>query len=194
MLTTEFPSTSGDITLAGFNTGDEVYEARRRIGFCPQFDALFPRLTGREHVQLYASIKGTPYSFVEEMAATKLSSVGLCSADCDRLSAHYSGGMKRKLSLACAMIGNPRLCFFDEPTTGVDPVGRREIWTMISGMLNDVSVPDEEKPSVILTTHSMEECEVCDVETWCRSRCIIFLTILLHRHCPLALASWRTVD
>ena len=94
------------------------------------------------------------------MAETKLAAVGLSFSDCDRLSAHYSGGMKRRLSLACATIGLPRLCFFDEPTTGVDPVGRREIWTMISNMLNDDSIPDEERPSVLLTTHSMEECEV----------------------------------
>lgn len=159
ILTTEFPPTNGDASLAGFSIRDSVYEARRRIGYCPQFDALFTNMTGREHVELYASIKGTPHQFVKEAAAAKLAAVGLSAFDCDRLSAHYSGGMKRRLSLACATIGLPRLCFFDEPTTGVDPVGRREIWMMISDMLTGDSIPDAEKPSVLLTTHSMEECE-----------------------------------
>jgi ATP-binding cassette, subfamily A (ABC1), member 3 len=159
MLTAEFPPTSGDATLAGFSVTHEPQKTRRRIGYCPQFDAHFANLTGREHLELYASIKGIPKLFVKDAAASKLAEVGLSPEDSDRLSAGYSGGLKRRLSLACATIGQPQLVFLDECSTGVDPVARREIWQMISDMVAGVNVPMEEKTSVILTTHSMEECE-----------------------------------
>ena len=75
----------------------------------PQFDAHFANLTGREHCELYASIKGVPKEAVKEAAEIKLRKVGLEEKDWDRLSAGYSGGMKRRLSLACAMIGEPQI-------------------------------------------------------------------------------------
>jgi ATP-binding cassette, subfamily A (ABC1), member 3 len=157
MLTAEFPPTSGDATLAGFSVSTEPQKTRRRIGYCPQFDAHFAQLSGRNHVELYASIKGIPAAFVKEAAALKLKEVGLSEYDSDRLCANYSGGMRRRLSFACATIGQPQILFLDECTTGVDPVARREIWELISDMVS--SGPEEEKASVILTTHSMEECE-----------------------------------
>ena len=159
MLTAEFPPTSGDATLANFSVTHQPEATRRRIGYCPQFDAHFSNLTGREHVELYASIKGVPKEFVKEAAATKLREVGLSKDDSDRLSAGYSGGMKRRLSLACATIGQPQIMFLDECSTGVDPVARREIWQLISDMVSGDNIPEEERTSVILTTHSMEECE-----------------------------------
>jgi len=159
MLTAEFPPSSGDATLAGYSVANEPEKTRRRVGYCPQFDAHFANLTGREHVELYASIKGIPVSLVKEAAASKLAQVGLSEFDSDRLAAGYSGGMKRRLSLANATIGNPQIVFLDECSTGVDPVARREIWEMISNMVSDKNVPKEDRTSVILTTHSMEECE-----------------------------------
>jgi ABC-type multidrug transport system ATPase subunit len=159
MLTAEFPPTSGDATLAGFSVSREPQKTRRRIGYCPQFDAHFANLTGREHVELYASIKGVPLGLVKEAAAAKLREVGLSEKDSDRLSAGYSGGMKRRLSLACATIGQPQIVFLDECSTGVDPVARREIWQLVSDMVSGPNVPENERTSVILTTHSMEECE-----------------------------------
>ena len=74
-------------------------------------------------MELYASIKGVPKAFVKEAAAAKLKEVGLSEADCDRLAAGYSGGMKRRLSLACATIGQPRVVFLDEASTGVGKWG-----------------------------------------------------------------------
>jgi ABC-type multidrug transport system ATPase subunit len=112
------------------------------------------QLTGREHVELYAKIKGIPRHFVKEAAASKLAEVGLSATDSDRLSAQYSGGMKRRLSLACATIGQPQIVFLDECSTGVDPVARREIWQLISDMVAPGNFPAEERASVILTTHS----------------------------------------
>jgi len=159
MLTAEFPPTSGDAILAGFSVTKQPESIRRRIGYCPQFDAHFANMTGREHVELYASIKGIPSEFVKKAAADKLSEVGLDVIDCDRLSSGYSGGMKRRLSLACAMIGKPQIVFLDECSTGVDPVARREIWQLISNMVAGDNLPEGNQTSVILTTHSMEECE-----------------------------------
>jgi ATP-binding cassette, subfamily A (ABC1), member 3 len=158
MLTAEFPPSSGDATLSGFSIVREPQRIRRRIGYCPQFDAHFANMTGREHVELYAAIKGIPQRQVVAAARKKLAEVGLSEKDSDRVSSNYSGGMKRRLSLACATIGKPSVVFLDECSTGVDPVARREIWQMISDMVavdeNGVS-----KTSVVLTTHSMEECE-----------------------------------
>lgn len=159
MLTAEFPPTSGDAILAGYSVCKEPEKTRRRIGYCPQFDAHFANMTGREHVQLYAAIRGIPKELIDEAVDAKLMEVGLSDADSRRLSAGYSGGMKRRLSLACATIGQPQIVFLDECSTGVDPVARRDIWKLISDMVTGGDIPDEERTSVILTTHSMEECE-----------------------------------
>jgi len=177
MLTAEFPPTSGDAWLNGYSVTNEPELIRRSIGYCPQFDAHFMNMTGREHVELYASIKGVPEEEIHELCAMQLKAVGLSDEDADKLSSGYSGGMKRKLSVACASIGRPRIVFLDEvrisesigsappfffffayipilqPSTGMDPVARRDLWKTIIGMTSDGST------SVILTTHSMEECE-----------------------------------
>uniref|UniRef100_A0A7S1URZ1 ABC transporter domain-containing protein n=1 Tax=Grammatophora oceanica TaxID=210454 RepID=A0A7S1URZ1_9STRA len=108
---------------------------------------------------MYAAIKGVPKEEIADATAEKLSEVGLNEFDSDRLSSGYSGGMKRKLSVACATIGNPQIVFLDEPSTGMDPVARRDMWQVISDMVTGGDTPDEERTSVILTTHSMEECE-----------------------------------
>jgi ATP-binding cassette, subfamily A (ABC1), member 3 len=158
MLTAEFPPTSGDATLAGYCVSAEPQKTRRRIGYCPQFDAHFPNLSGREHVELYASVKGVPKHLLDGVVAAKLREVGLSEIDSDRLTSQYSGGMRRRLSLACATIGQPQIVFLDECSTGVDPVARREIWQLVSDMVK-VDVPYEHRTSVVLTTHSMEECE-----------------------------------
>jgi ATP-binding cassette, subfamily A (ABC1), member 3 len=159
MLTAEFPPSEGDATLAGFSVKNDPEKTRRRIGYCPQFDAHFQNMTGREHVQLYAAIKGVPAADVEAAVNSKLAEVGLSVFDSNRLSQGYSGGMKRKLSVACATIGQPQIVFLDEPSTGMDPVARRDMWAVISEMVNGGNMPDEERTSVILTTHAMEECE-----------------------------------
>lgn len=160
MLTAEFPPTSGDAVLAGFSVTNQPEQTRRRIGYCPQFDAHFMNLTGTEHVRLYAAIKGVPKEMIDEAVAIKLDEVGLSKFDSDRVSSEYSGGMKRKLSVACATIGNPQIVFLDEPSTGMDPVSRRDLWNVISNMVTGhESLDPTKRTSVILTTHSMEECE-----------------------------------
>mmetsp|Transcript_30651 Transcript_30651/g.64872 ORF Transcript_30651/g.64872 Transcript_30651/m.64872 type:complete len:1373 (-) Transcript_30651:2144-6262(-) len=160
MLTAEFPPSSGDALLAGFSVNNEPEQTRRRIGYCPQFDAHFANMTGWEHVELYAVIKGVPQDLLKEAVTAKLDEVGLSESDGKRLSSGYSGGMKRKLSVACATIGAPQIVFLDEPSTGMDPVARRDLWKVISKMIQGTSdMLENERTSVILTTHSMEECE-----------------------------------
>merc|ERR1712071_55219 len=159
MLTAEFSPTSGDAWLDGFSVSAAPEETRRRIGYCPQFDAHFLKMTGREHVELYSAIKGIPREHVKNAATAKLEEVGLNKEDSNKLSSKYSGGMKRKLSVACATIGQPPIVFLDEPSTGMDPCARRELWKMISSMVKSVDHTGEARTSVILTTHSMEECE-----------------------------------
>lgn len=160
LLTAEFPPSSGDAKLASFSVKNEPELTRRKIGYCPQFDAHFANMTGWEHVELYAVIKGVPQNYLKEVVASKLTEVGLSLVDGKRPSSEYSGGMKRKLSVACATIGAPQIVFLDEPSTGMDPVARRDLWKVISRMIAGRSdMPESQKPSVILTTHSMEECE-----------------------------------
>lgn len=160
MLTAEFPPSGGDAMLAGFSVSSEPEQTRRRIGYCPQFDAHFANMTGWEHIELYAVIKGVPRGLLKEVVASKLNEVGLSEFDGKRLSSGYSGGMKRKLSVACATIGAPQIVFLDEPSTGMDPVARRDLWKVISRMVTGKrNMLESEKTSVVLTTHSMEECE-----------------------------------
>jgi ABC-type multidrug transport system ATPase subunit len=121
-----------------------------------KFDAHFENMTGREHLKLYAVVKGVPKDRVDEVVSMQLEEVGLqCCAD--QLTSEYSGGMKRRLSLACALIGTPLLIFLDECTTGVDPVARRDIWKVILGRIL-LGSQAEKSASIIVTTHSMEEC------------------------------------
>merc|ERR1719483_315875 len=121
------------------------------MGYCPQFDALDPLLTGREHLEFYARVRGISPREVKSVAGWAISRLGL-TRWADRISSSYSGGNKRKLSTAIALIGNPPIIFLDEPTTGMDPKARRFLWNCINSIVRAGR-------SVILTSHSMEECE-----------------------------------
>ena len=153
MLSGEFRPSAGSAHLAGLDLLTDVHKCRRKIGFCPQFDALFELLTAREHLQLYARIKGICEVDIRRVVESKIAEMGLLEY-ADRPAGTYSGGNKRKLSVAIAMIGEPSIVFLDEPSTGMDPVARRFMWEIISDI-----VTKREKCSLILTTHSMEECE-----------------------------------
>ena len=153
MLSGEFRPSAGSAHLAGLDLLKDVHKCRRKIGFCPQFDALFELLTAREHLQLYARLKGINEVDIPRVVDQKVAEMGLTEY-ADRAAGTYSGGNKRKLSVAIAMIGEPSIVFLDEPSTGMDPVARRFMWEIISDI-----VTKREKCSLILTTHSMEECE-----------------------------------
>ncbi|GMF33894.1 unnamed protein product [Phytophthora fragariaefolia] len=153
MLTGDIVPTSGNATLSGFDILTQQVEVRRQIGYCPQFDALIDLLTVREHLELFAKIKGVSSSDLDFVVSEKVEQLNLTAFE-DKLAGSLSGGNKRKLSVAIAMIGSPRILFLDEPSTGMDPVSRRFMWDVIS----EISTYNKES-TVVLTTHSMEECE-----------------------------------
>lgn len=152
MLTGEITPSSGNAFIDAFSIVSEIFECRKRIGYCPQFDPLLSSLTAIEHLQMYGRLRGVPPASLDDEVGRLVRKLGL-SECADRPSGGYSGGNKRKLSLAIALIGDPPVLFLDEPSTGMDPVARRFMWNVIS------SVCEERNLTVLLTTHSMEECE-----------------------------------
>ena len=112
---------------------------------------MFNELTAKEHIELYSGLKGIPQKEVPKLIQERLLAVNLDQA-ADKRVFTYSGGMKRRLSLIISTIGNPQIMFLDEPTTGMDPINRRQVWTFIERFKMD--------RIIILTTHSMEEADI----------------------------------
>ena len=123
MLTTLLPPTSGRATVGGYDIVSQGAQVRASIGAALQEAALDPILTGREHLQLQATLQGLPGGERRRRAQALLERVGLTEA-ADRRVGGYSGGMKRRLDLALALVHSPRILFLDEPTTGLDPQSR----------------------------------------------------------------------
>ncbi|TTR84633.1 ATP-binding cassette sub-family A member 1 [Bagarius yarrelli] len=151
MLTGDSVITSGEAYLAGKSVLTEIDEVHQNMGYCPQFDAINDLLTGREHLEFYAILRGVPEKEVCEVAEWGIHKLGLAKY-ADKSAGSYSGGNMRKLSTAIALIGGPPVVFLDEPTTGMDPKARRALWNCILSII-------KEGRSVVLTSHSMEECE-----------------------------------
>jgi ATP-binding cassette subfamily A (ABC1) protein 1 len=153
ILSGDYIPTAGTATLGGYDIKKQQIECRRLIGYCPQFDSLLDLLTVREHLEMFARIKGVPANVQEEVVSDKIKQMDLTNFE-NKLAGSLSGGNKRKLSVGIALIGAPPIVFLDEPSTGMDPVARRFMWDVIAS----VSTTKKEC-SVSLTTHSMEECE-----------------------------------
>jgi ATP-binding cassette subfamily A (ABC1) protein 1 len=153
ILSGEVLPTSGTATLDGLDILLEQARVRRMIGYCPQFDALLDLLTVREHLELFGRLKGVPEKQLNSKVKKKMSELRLLEFE-HRLAGTLSGGNKRKLSVAIALIGDPPLILADEPTTGVDALNRRFLCDVIA----DYSI-NRSKGAVVLTTHSMEEVE-----------------------------------
>ncbi|XP_055368383.1 phospholipid-transporting ATPase ABCA1b isoform X2 [Betta splendens] len=151
MLTGDTGVTSGEAFLAGKSILREINTVHQNMGYCPQFDAINDLLTGREHLELYAVLRGVGESEVCDVAEWGIRKLGLVKY-ADKAAGSYSGGNMRKLSTAMALIGAPPVVFLDEPTTGMDPKARRALWNCIHSVI-------KEGRSVVLTSHSMEECE-----------------------------------
>ncbi|XP_025018889.1 retinal-specific ATP-binding cassette transporter [Python bivittatus] len=151
MLTGDTKVTSGDAIVVGHSILTQIWDVHQNMGYCPQFDAIDELLTGREHLCLYARLRGVPAAEVERVAEWGIQKLGLLQY-ADQLAGTYSGGTKRKLSTAIALIGCPPLVLLDEPTTGMDPQSRRFLWNSIVSVIRDGR-------AVVLTSHSMEECE-----------------------------------
>ena len=151
MLTTLLEPTGGWAAVAGFNVLEDPGSVRRKIGVALQEAALDPLMTGRELIHLQATLHGLPRKRGDELGDSLLHRVGLSQA-ADRRVGTYSGGMRRRLDLAAALVHEPEVLFLDEPTTGLDPVSRQAIWEEVA-KLND------EGTTVFLTTQYLEEAD-----------------------------------
>jgi len=163
------PPTSGEVFVAGHAVaGAGVFEAYRSLGFCPQVDPIIPGLSGRQHLALYARLKGVPAAQASAEVERILGRLGFEEADRGKDASKYSGGMKRKLSLAQALIGSSAVLFLDEPSAAVDAGAKRLLWKVIKLR--------RRSQTVVITTHSMEEAEaVCDrigIQVKGRLRCL----------------------
>merc|ERR1711871_1881771 len=153
MLVGNLDITSGTGMVAGYNAKTQMRSINQIMGVCPQHDILWPALTGEEHLQLFCRLRGMNEDEGAEETEQRLKDVLLDDPKVRQTPARaYSGGMQRRLSIAISLIGNPKVVYLDEPTTGMDPVTRREVWNMIQRAKKD--------RVIILTTHSMEEADV----------------------------------
>lgn len=151
MLTGEETITSGDAFVGGYSISSDIGKVRQRIGYCPQFDALLDHMTGRETLVMYARLRGIPERHISACVENTLRGL-LLEPHANKLVRTYSGGNKRKLSTAIALLGEPTVIFLDEPSTGMDPVARRLLW-------DTVARARESGKAIVITSHSMEECE-----------------------------------
>jgi ABC-2 type transport system ATP-binding protein len=153
MLTTLLPPTGGTARVGGFDVVHEGPQVRARIGAALQEAALDPLLTGREHLRLQAALQAFPRDKRAARADELLDRVGLTEA-ADRKVRGYSGGMKRRLDLAMALVHGPSILFLDEPTTGLDVQSRTALWDEVGRLARDEGV------TVFLTTQYLEEADV----------------------------------
>jgi ABC-2 type transport system ATP-binding protein len=153
MLTTLLPPTAGTAKVGGYDVVHEGPQVRKAIGAALQEAALDPYLTGREHLRLQATMHGITGEERKERSAELLHRVGLTEA-ADRKIRTYSGGMKRRLDLALALVHHPRILFLDEPTTGLDIQSRTALWEEVGRLAKEDGV------TVFLTTQYLEEADV----------------------------------
>ncbi|KAI4381515.1 hypothetical protein MLD38_007580 [Melastoma candidum] len=170
MLCGDERPTGGTAFILGKDICANPKTARQHIGYCPQFDALMEHLTVKEHLELYARIKRVPEHRIGKVVTEKLEEFDLLQY-ANSPSFSLSGGNKRKLSVAIAMIGDPPIVILDEPSTGMDPIAKRFMWDVISRISTRRG-----KTAVILTTHSMNEaqalCTRIGIMVGGRLRCI----------------------
>ena len=142
---------AGNAFMFDLSIRTDMSSLRDMMGVCPQHDILFADLTALEHIELYCGLKNIPPAVIPTIAHERLEAVRLWKVK-DRFAGTYSGGMKRRLSVAICTIGNPKIVFMDEPTTGMDPLNRRHVWSFIEKF--------KKNRVIVLTTHSMEEADV----------------------------------
>ena len=152
MLVTLLAPTGGSITVAGYDAVSRPEEVRLRIGVALQDAALDAKQTGRELLRLQGRLYGLPRKQVNQRIADLSDLIDIGDA-MDRFIGTYSGGMKRRLDLAAALIHNPEVLFLDEPTTGLDPVSRARVWEEVRGVNEKLGV------TIFLTTQYLEEAD-----------------------------------
>jgi len=153
VLSSVMEPSSGKARIMGFDTRSRAEEVRKCIGYMPQMFSLYPDLSVRENLDFFANIQRVPSGdkkerVAEMLAFTRLEDFG------DRRAGKLSGGMKKKLALACAMIHGPQVLILDEPSTGVDPVSRRELWVLLARVV-------QQGVTVLVSTPYMDEAERC---------------------------------
>lgn len=147
--------TAGELKVEGYDVRKEPSNVRAIIGICPQETALYPFLTGKENIELFGELYSVPSKLFERNVSYVIEKVGL-NDDATRRAGKYSGGMKRRLCIAMALVHDPKVVFLDEPTVGMDPQSRRSICDFV------VEMKDRGR-TIFLTTHYMEEAEqLCD--------------------------------
>jgi len=146
--------TGGSASVLGFDSAKEPEQVKRRIGYVPQRFSLYPDLTVSENMQFYASLYGLRGQQLHERIGEVQERMQL-SQFSDQLAGTLSGGWKQRLSLACAMPHNPQVIFLDEPTAGIDPVARSEMWDILLKLAG-------EGKTLFVTTHYMDEAERCN--------------------------------
>jgi len=151
ILTGDITMTSGMATISENNIQTSLNKARQNLGYCPQFSALIGCLTAREHLWMFARLRGIPEFKIKEKVEAELQRLDLAKYADVRCSI-YSEGVRRKLSTAIAIVGSPAIVLMDEPTTGMDPKTRHYLWDVLNSITR-------EGRSIILSSHSMEECE-----------------------------------
>jgi ABC-2 type transport system ATP-binding protein len=156
MLVTLLKPVSGRVLVFGVDTRSQPMPVRRMIGYVPQLLSADGGLTGRENVLLFARLFDVPRRERPERADAALAAMGLEEAAL-RQASTYSGGMIRRLELAQALVNAPRLLVLDEPTVGLDPIARTDVWEYIT------KLRDEHHMTVLMTTHYMDEADYyCD--------------------------------
>ncbi|XP_052175701.1 ABC transporter A family member 7-like isoform X2 [Diospyros lotus] len=147
---------SGTAYVQGLDIQRQMDEIYTSMGVCPQHDLLWETLTGREHLLFYGRLKNLKGSGLSQAVEESLKSVNLFHGGvADKQAGKYSGGMKRRLSVAISLIGDPKVVYMDEPSTGLDPASRNNLWNVVKQA--------KQNRAIILTTHSMEEAEhLCD--------------------------------
>ena len=156
MLTTLLRPMEGTVSVLGVSAAERPMLVRRMIGYVPQLLSADGMLTGRENVELFARLFDVPRGQRATRVTEALAAMGLIGA-ADRLARTYSGGMIRRLELAQALINTPSLLVLDEPTVGLDPIARTDVWEYITNLRSSADM------TVLMTTHYMDEADTyCD--------------------------------
>jgi len=153
VMTGILKASSGNVTI--LNNKMPSYDMMNNIGYMAQSDALYETLTAKENLEFFAKIYGLNKSQTAKRINYVLSTVNL-TKDMNKLVREYSGGMKRRLSLAIALLANPKILVLDEPTVGIDPLLRNDIWS-------EFKLLTEKGITLIVTTHVMDEAEKCNM-------------------------------
>ncbi|MEJ2223028.1 MAG: ATP-binding cassette domain-containing protein, partial [Desulfobacterales bacterium] len=147
--------TEGSVTVLGLDSVVDTIEIQSRVGYMPQKFGLYQDLTVKENMNLYADLQGVPSSQRKDRYGRLLKMTGL-EPYTRRMAGALSGGMKQKLGLACSLIKSPQMLLLDEPTVGVDPISRRELWKIVYELVENDGI------GVLLSTAYLDEAERCD--------------------------------